>query len=74
MELCHEKNKHFWVVQNILKRAYSEDLGANIFVISAQKMKFSINDFFNKCDRIRSFLNIMRESVFDLHHIKVSLI
>ena len=74
MELCHEKNKHFWVVQNILKRAYSEDLRANIFLISAQKMKFSINDFFSKCDRIRSFLNIMRESVLDSHHIKVALI
>ena len=50
MELCHEKNKHFWVLENILKRAYSEDLGAYIFLISAQKMEFSINDFFSKCD------------------------
>ena len=28
--------------------------GSNI----AQKMKFSITDFFNKCDQIRSFLRI----------------
>ena len=25
---------------------------------TAQKMKFSINDFFSKCDQIRSFLRI----------------
>ena len=28
--------------------------GSNI----AEKMKFSITDFFNKCDQIRSFLRI----------------
>ena len=27
-------------------------------VITAQKMKFSIKDFFSKCDQIRSFLQI----------------
>ena len=26
--------------------------------ITAQKMKFSIEDFFSKCDQIRSFLRI----------------
>ena len=26
--------------------------------ITAQKMKFSIKDFFSKCDQIRSFLRI----------------
>ena len=30
----------------------------NIPTITAQKMKFSIKDFFNKCDQIRSFLRI----------------
>ena len=28
------------------------------FAVRAQKMKFSIVDFFGKCDRIRSFLRI----------------
>ena len=27
-------------------------------VVTAQKMKFSIKDFFNKCDQVRSFLRI----------------
>ena len=30
----------------------------NIPTIIAQKMKFSIKNFFNKCDQIRSFLRI----------------
>ena len=29
-----------------------------IVYIITQKMKFSINDFFSKCDQIRSFLRI----------------
>ena len=33
------------------------DIGYDIATI-AQKMKFSIKDFFNKCDQIRSFLRI----------------
>ena len=28
----------------------------NLFTVTAQKMKFSINDFFSKCDQISSFL------------------
>ena len=28
------------------------------YMATAQKMKFSIKDFFNKCDQIRSFLRI----------------
>ena len=31
-------------------------MGINI--ITAQKMEFSIKDFFSKCDQIRSFLQI----------------
>ena len=27
-------------------------------VVTSQKMKFSIKDFFSKCDQIRSFLGI----------------
>ena len=30
---------------------------------TAQKMKFSIKDFFNKCDQIRSFLRIWSHSL-----------
>ena len=28
----------------------------NLFTVTAQKMKFSIYDFFSKCDQISSFL------------------
>ena len=31
----------------------------NASVNTAQKMKFSIKDFFSKCDQIRSFLRIL---------------
>ena len=30
----------------------------NIAIFTAQKKKFSIKDFFSKCDQIRSFLSI----------------
>ena len=39
-----------------------------VFIITAQKMKFSIKDFFSKCDQIRSFLRIWS------HILKKSLI
>ena len=29
----------------------------NLVILTAQKMKFSIKDFFSKCDQIRSFLS-----------------
>ena len=38
------------------------------WIIAAQKMKFSIKDFFSKCDQIRSFLRIWS------HLLKKSLI
>ena len=38
------------------------------WIITAQKMKFSIKDFFSKCDQIRSFLRIWS------HLLKKSLI
>ena len=31
----------------------------NSFICAVQKMKFSIKDFFSKCDQIRSFLRIL---------------
>ena len=40
----------------------------SLVVCTAQKMKFSIQDFFNKCDQIRSFLRnwslLLRKSFF----------
>ena len=33
---------------------------------TAQKHKFSIKDFFSKCDQIRSFLELHQEIVFNL--------
>ena len=39
------------------------------FLTTAQKMKFSIKDFFNKCDQIRSFLqnwsNLLKKSLME---------
>ena len=32
---------------------------------TAQKMKFSINDFFSKCDQIQSFLITFTEEIFN---------
>ena len=34
------------------------DIKGNKFIFTAQKMKFSIKDFFSECDQIRSFLPI----------------
>ena len=54
---------------NVVKPVY--DLVKNsfmkIFIYTAQKMKFSIKDFFSKCDQIRSFQRIR------LHLLKKSL-
>ena len=41
--------------------------GLSMFYVTAPKMKFSIKDFFSKCDQIRSFLRIW------LHLLKKSL-
>ena len=44
---------------------------SNKYQITVQKMKFSIEDFFSKCDQIRSFLriwsNLLRKSLIELH-------
>ena len=40
------------------KRDTSRYLGDNYIIVTAQKMKFFITDFFSKCDQIRSFLLI----------------
>ena len=38
-----------------LSKIYDE---VTVIQLNAQKMKFSIADFFSKCDQIRSFLRI----------------
>ena len=45
-------NLNFERIQNI------KNVLSNIKHLSLQKMKFSIKDFFSKCDQIRSFLRI----------------
>ena len=40
--------------------------------ITAQKMKFSINDFFSKCDQIRRFLQCISRSYFQKSQKKVN--
>ena len=37
----------------------SESIGADVFFSNAQKMKFSVKDFFNKCEQSLSFLQIL---------------
>ena len=44
-------------VKNIIYQ-YLQNNGHFLTCIVAQKMKFSIKDFFSKCDQIRSFLRI----------------
>ena len=44
---------HVWYFSTILLK-----------VFTAQKMKFSIKDFFSKCDQIRSF-HAIREAIGD---------
>ena len=46
-ELCNEKSN-----------AGSQGAAKGNDVDTAQKMKFSIRDFFSKCEQIRSFLRI----------------
>ena len=48
--------------------AFSNFASSQPFLITAQKMKFSIKDFFSKCDQIRTFLRIWS------HLLKKSLI
>ena len=49
------KSKHIFVFCSML--LYSA-LRSFSVLVTAQKMKFSIKDFFGKCDQIRSFLRI----------------
>ena len=43
-------------------------LGVSVeYAITAQKMKFSIKDFFGKCDQIRSFLDLVTFTEEILH-------
>ena len=54
-----------FLVLSVLHRHSSD--GSNYIVnVTAQKMKFSITDFFSKCDQIRSFLkkSVMENFIF----------
>ena len=48
-----------------------------IGMITAQKMKFSITDFFSKCDQIRSFLqswpHLLKKSITENFHFLCSM-
>ena len=44
-----------------------------LIIITAQKMKFPIKDFFSKCDQIRSFLNIQHTIIIILSYFHVSI-
>ena len=54
-------------VNQIIELTTQHFLGAHCtatkMVFTAQKMKFSIKDFFSKCDQIRSFLWIWSHSL-----------
>ena len=49
-----EDNPQFWEKA----KHYNVDDYGKVMTISAQKMKFSIKNFFSKCDQIRSFMQI----------------
>ena len=54
----------------LLTRGFSTKLDGPVFYgNTAQKMKFSIKDFFRKCDQIHSFLRIwsylMKKSIME---------
>ena len=44
---------------NIIPFYFSASLQEIIFVHIAQKTKFSVRDFFSKCEQIRSFLDLL---------------
>ena len=51
-----KKRKWKWV-REIFKKRIEQGVYHNL-LYTAQKMKFSIQDFFSKCDKTRSFLRI----------------
>ena len=56
-------NKAFWNVFKLWRKKVSSESQQNLnpnkkLTTTVQKIKFSIKDFFNKCDQIRSFLLI----------------
>ena len=42
--------------QNSIHRSIARTVQCNFQTNTAQKIKFSVKDFFSKCDQIRSFL------------------
>ena len=45
-------------LQNVLYLNLTESISLNKWIGTAQKIKFSIRDFFSKCDQIHIFLRI----------------
>ena len=58
------KMRYEKILENAKQKLVGMEIGRNNFddhvfsICTAQKMKFSIKDFFSKCDQIRSFLRI----------------
>ena len=46
---------NFWKVVGQRKTTYIYKSSIESFLNTAQKMKFSVEDFFSKCDQIRRF-------------------
>ena len=53
-------NTFYIEYRNLYKGSwFLQDLRKDVSIGTAQKLKFSINDFFGKCDQIRSFLRTL---------------
>ena len=49
---------YIYIDRNMKNSFYAKSINLLREYITAQKMKFSIKDFFSKCDQIRSFIGI----------------
>ena len=67
IDFHHELQSH-WFSWRFLSRTQPRKCSVSCIISTAQKMKFSIQDFFNKCAQIRSFLRnwslLLRKSFF----------
>ena len=52
------------LVRNITQ-SFLTSLSLKLTTFTAQKMKFSVTDFFSKCDQIRSFTEEIRKGKFN---------
>ena len=59
LDLCHERLNLMSVLYLVLKfNSWTRNLWWLFQISTARKMKFSIKDFFSKCDQICNFLGI----------------